>query len=160
MSHPSSYSKCRVLLFRGKGLMSRLILWQTRSTYSHAALLLPDGTVLESWQGAGVRTTRLKSRLGVDAFTVHNMTDQQWKTAIQFAQGQIGKGYDYWAIIRFISRNRMPENDRYFCSELVVEALESAGVKLLERTHPWAISPGLLALSPRLDRADLPHLGL
>lgn len=146
-----------VLLFRGRGFVSRLIRWQTRSCYSHAALLLPDGRVVESWQGAGVRITRLEDWQDVDVFDVAGMTPAQWERAIAFALRQVGHGYDYWAIVRFISRERMPENNRWFCSELVFAAIEDGGVRLLERIKAWAVSPGELRVSPLLIQRTRTH---
>jgi uncharacterized protein YycO len=139
-----------ILLFRGRGLISSLIRWQTRGEYSHAALLMPDGRIIESWQGDGVRIKTLADWVGVDAYTVVGMTDEQWERAFEFARSQLGRGYDYWAIVRFISRDKMPENERWFCSELVFAALAHARVAALARIEPWAVSPGLLNLSPLL----------
>jgi uncharacterized protein YycO len=139
-----------ILFFRGRGLISSLIRWQTRGEYSHVGLLLPDGSVIEAWQGSGVRKTTLKDWKGVDAFTVEGASYSQWESAISFATAQVGKGYDYWGIVRFISRGNMPDNDKWFCSELVFDAFAAAGIPLLARTHGWAVSPGVLALSPLL----------
>ena len=143
--------RCRVLLYRGRGVMSALIRWQTRSVYSHAALLLPDGRVIESWQGAGVRVKEVTDWRDIDMFEVPVMTAGQWRRALHHAGCQLGAGYDYWAIVRFVSRVRVPQNGRWFCSELVFAALEAAGVRLLDRIDAWAVSPGLLALSILLN---------
>jgi uncharacterized protein YycO len=152
------YSKCRVLLFRGRGIVSGLIRWQTRGQYSHAAMLLPDGRVLESWEGAGVRITELRDWAGVDVYEVPWMTAAQWQTAIALATKHVGKKYDWWSVIRFVSRRKMPANDRWFCSELVFHALQAAGVNLLERIDPAEVSPGMLALSPLLVPSVAPPL--
>lgn len=142
--------KPAVLLFRGREPLSAMIRWQTRSVYSHAALLLDNGCVIEAISGRGVRLVPPIDLSAVDVFDVSGMSERQWGRAIQFARHQIGCGYDYWAIIRFISRNRMPYNHKWFCSELVFAAIAQAGVNLLERVEPWAVSPGLLAMSPLL----------
>lgn len=143
--------KPAVLLFRGKGIISALIRWQTRGQFSHAALLMRDGRIVESWQGVGVRVHTLNNWEGVTKFDVVGMTDEQFDVAINFALSKLGKSYDYWAIVRFISRKRMPNNDRWFCSELTVAALEHAGIKLLERIEAYEVSPGMLSHSPLLN---------
>jgi len=143
----------KILLFKGKTVISRFIRWQTRSPYSHAALLLDDGrSIIESVEGAGVRERFLTEddAGGFDAFMVPGLSPTQAAAVISFARAQLGRKYDYWAIIRFIDRERMPENDRWFCSELVFQAFDQAGVKLLVRIDSWAVSPGMLALSPLL----------
>ena len=151
-----TYQPC-VLLFKGKGVISGSIRWQTRSIYSHAAILLPDGKIIESWQGDGVRIKELKNWDNIDAFYVKGMSDEQWDKAIWFAKKQIGKKYDYIAILRFITRTKHPDNQTWFCSELVFAALLYAGVQLLKRIAASNVSPALLGLSSLLDFDQYPE---
>jgi uncharacterized protein YycO len=151
MKRPIAPNEPAILLFRGRGILSTLIRWQSRGKYSHAAILLPNGRIVESWQGSGVRIKKLKDWRDIDAFAVPGMTTAQWDDAIEFAIGQVGKGYDYLGVLRFVSRRPSPENERWFCSELVFDALRHAGVDLFERIEGWAVSPGLLEISPRLE---------
>lgn len=143
-----------VLLFRGRGIISTLIRWQSRSQYSHAALLMPDGRIVESWQGAGVRTKPVTDWTDIEAYDVAGMSDHQWDLALDFAMELEGHGYDYRAVLRFVSRRPAADNERWFCSELVFAALQSAGVDLLSRISAAAVSPGMLSLSPRLIRRE------
>jgi uncharacterized protein YycO len=144
-----------VLLFRGRGIVSTLIRWQTRGRYSHAALLTPGGEIIESWQFAGVRIKTITDWRDVDRFTIPSMSGEQWNRALDFALSQVGKRYDYVGVARFISRERSPDNGRWFCSELVDAALRHAGVHLFERIESAEISPGLLAISPLLSPAPM-----
>lgn len=137
-----------ILLFRGRGIISAMIRWQTRSEYSHAAFFLPCGRIIESWQGSGVRIKTLDDWHGVESFGVHGMTNEQWEQAISFAREQIGKKYDYRGVCRFVSRRKVPADDRWFCSELVAKALEVAGIKLFRNLDSTEISPGMIARSP------------
>ncbi len=139
-----------VLLFRGRGAISALIRWQTRSPFSHAALLMPDGRIVESWQGAGVRVKALADWSDIDVFDVPSMSAGQWNDALRFATDFVGAGYDYRSVMRFVSRRGASEDGRWFCSELVFAALQAAGVDLLERIAASEVSPGLLSLSPLL----------
>ena len=149
--------KYAILLFDSKGLISSLIRWQTRGTVSHAAILLPDGNVLESMQGDGVRT---RSCADVDwstaqAFDVVGMSDSRWDAAMKWIGSpngaKMGDGYDYLAVFRFITRHRQPPNNRWFCSELVFEALQSVGVNLLERIPASQVTPFDILTSPLLS---------
>lgn len=142
-----------VLLFRGRGFISRAIRWQTRSRYSHAAARMPDGRIIEAWQGAGVRVKRLSDWSDIDAFRVRGMTGAQWETAICLMRAQLGKAYDYRGVLRFLSRRGPKEDDRWFCSELVFHALHHAGVDLLARVGAGAVSPAMLSWSPLLEPA-------
>ncbi|WP_009965321.1 hypothetical protein [Verrucomicrobium spinosum] len=145
-----------ILLFKGRGIVSGLIRLQTRSVYSHAALLYPDThTLIESWQGAGVRKKTITDWEGVDAFIVPGMTEAQWRDAFRFAEAQIGMGYDYRSVARFVSRVSARENERWFCSELVFAALHHAGVDLLARIPAAEVAPGHLAWSTLMQPVQL-----
>lgn len=142
----------RVGLFRGRGLISAAIRWQTWSEYSHAALVLPDLRIIEAWQGfgAGVRLTSLENWEGVRFFGVQGLTPSQSAVAHRWAEAQCGKPYDYLGVLRFMSRRTSSANHRWFCSELVFEAFMRAGLPLLARTPSSRVSPGLLSRSPLL----------
>lgn len=144
----------RILLMKGRGLVSSLIRFQTRGQFSHAALW--DGnsrTVIEAWQGRGVQEVVMQDWRGVSLFDVEGMTTEQWSHALRFARSQLGKPYDYLGVTRFLTRNE-PENpndiSRWFCSSLVFCAIQRGGVNLLERIHHVQVSPQILSLSPLL----------
>lgn len=145
-----------VLLYHEHGLIDSLIRWQTRSIYSHAALATDEGTIIESVPGAGVRERERTDRdnTAADAFEVRGMGPADWAKAINFARKEIGCGYDYLGVARFISRREDSDNNRWFCSELVFAALHEAGFSVLQRIAAWAVSPGLLSLSPDLLPAE------
>lgn len=140
-----------VALFQGPGLVSRLIRWQTRSAYSHAAIVLPNAAVFESREGIGVRQLpRLDPKNGeqIDYFAVE-VTETQLAEMTEFLKRQLGKRYDWTMVARFITRRQESRStsDKWFCSELVFAAFKVAGVILLRDTDPWEVSPGLLARS-------------
>jgi len=154
MNPSAHHNSARILLYRGRGPISKAIQWQTRSVYSHAAILLPDGvTVIEAMQFKGVRTRSLYDPTVKDAydqFTVASFGPLQWAMVERFCRKELGSGYDYRNILRFITRTSSGSDSRWFCSELVFAAVQSAGLNLLERIQAWAISPGDLGLSPYL----------
>jgi uncharacterized protein YycO len=142
----------RIGLHRSTGLVSSLIKWQTRSQYSHASLILPSGLILESMQGKGVVMDRWYNDKGdVDTFTVAIRAEQE-HAVIDFAKQQLGKGYDYTMVARFLTRRQATRKSsgKWFCSELVFAAYQEAGVSLLRDTEPWEVSPELLSKSPYL----------
>jgi len=148
----------KVLLFKGRGFMSAAIRWQSRSIYSHAAIQLRDGSIIESWQGDGVRQKLLTDWKGIDAFDIVNAPnigiELDEDGCEEFLRAQIGKDYDYSSVLRFVSRRKGGNPNRWFCSELVFSALGYAGVDLFERCDPWRVSPGMLVYSPFLSRAQ------
>lgn len=148
-----------VSLHRGSAFASKLIQWQTRSAYSHAGILLPDGRFVESREGHGVRVVRglqMAHHEQVDLFEVQ-VTETQADEIDQFLTEQDGKPYDWTMVARFVSRRQANRESagKWFCSELVFAAFQQAGVILLRDTQPWECSPGLLARSPVLKVRQL-----
>jgi uncharacterized protein YycO len=136
--------------------MSALIRWQTRSVYSHAALVLPDGSLVEAWQGlgAGVRRKRLECWKGIDVFDIEGL-DEKGSANIDLVAcrwSEAGIRYDYWSVLRFLSRRKPSNNNRMFCSELVESIVRLATGKGLisDRIPEACIAPGHLAFSNRL----------
>jgi uncharacterized protein YycO len=144
----------KILLFRGRGIISALIRWQTRSRkYSHAAIEFSDGIVIEAWQGAGVRKTTRKPGPGIDEFVVCGGVSESQEQAIRtFSEAQVGKGYDYIGVLRFISRGRHDNRERWFCSELVFESLLAGGIRLLN-VDGSMVHPEMLTFSPLIRRS-------
>lgn len=147
----------RIGLHRASGWMSKLIQWQTRSEFSHASLILPDDTVLESIQGKGVIKGRKLHEVKepVDVFEVVATTGMHAR-ALAFAEAQLGKGYDWTMVARFVTRRPADrkESGKWFCSELVFAAFAQGGLPLLRDTEAWEVSPELLSKSPYLVPAQ------
>ena len=157
----------RIALYQGKSLISRLIRWQTRSQYSHAAFLLDDGSVIEAWvpccreisPTSKVQSPKLNclSRqhtpgTRVDIFNfVCPLTREENQRLEWLARRDVGTPYDYRSILRFLTRERSSEQrHRLFCSEQVFARCEQIGRALLDRTEAWRVPPDWLARSPLL----------
>lgn len=151
----------KILQYRGVSLISKGIQWQTRSPYSHTAVLLDDEhSVIEAWHKGGVR--RLANPFeGHDLKTVIDVYDVEGDydadAVLEFLNSQMGKKYDFWAIGRFLTRRQHQANDKWFCSELAVEAFKRGGLELL-RGKPSLLSPRDVALSPYLKRSGQLHV--
>jgi len=143
-----------ILLMRGRGFISSLIRFQTRSEFTHAAILIPTGEIIEAYQGDGVRKKRLADWRGVTGFTVPRATARDWARVIAFMEDEIGAMYDYQSVLQFVTRRKetRASQDKWFCSELVFAAFEAAGIDLLERTTAANTSPRDLSLSPLLHQ--------
>jgi uncharacterized protein YycO len=143
-----------IKLYRGTGLINSLIRWQTRSHYAHAAIQI-DEHIYEALPFKGVirRFTR-SADMAADTFLVAYpdslYTDRLTNRVRSFLEEQVGKGYDFAGVVRFVTREKAKDDDTWFCSELVYEALRQAGMKLLRCDESWKVSPGLLALAPSL----------
>jgi hypothetical protein len=152
-----------VNLHRPDSIEGRLISFFTRSPYSHTSLEVGRYRY-QAQLGAGVTEDSVTEP---DASIAERcdieVTSQQEIALESFLIKQIGKPYDLKAVLQFLAVIRIVAGDsahevqearkkrgRWFCSELIVAALDHIGVRLLERIEPWQVSPGLIALSPLL----------
>lgn len=129
--------------------MSSVVRWFTRSNYSHAAVEIRPGVVIESWQGRGVQEVKLRDRKTIDEYEVEITEDQMFRIEA-FLRSHLGDRYDYLGIVGFVIRMPLGSKDRWFCSELVFAAFQFAGIDLLLRVNATAVSPALLSMSPLL----------
>ena len=134
----------KVAFFKGTGIIDLLIRFYTFSKYSHCELLFNDG----SWFGCkpnGDTKTNYRSRIINDKwdFIELNITLEEEKKIKIWCDNEVGCSYDWKGI--FLSQI-LPfgeqSRDKWFCSEICVEALQVIG-KLLGITS-WKISPGKL----------------
>jgi uncharacterized protein YycO len=82
--------------------------------------------------------------------SVQELTKMQQAASRSWLESQLGKPYDYYAVLRFITRTKSIANDSRFCSELVVLMSRMAGLVLLARVDPERVSPTMLSYSPEL----------
>ena len=140
-------------LHRGSGIVSRLIRWQQRGDWSHASVILRNGSVIESREFIGVRQLpRLTAAKGefIQVFNVE-CTDEQADAIEAFLTKQIGKRYDYPMVFGFVSRSAKEGREsggKWYCSELAFAAFREADINLLARIEPWEVSPPHLSYSP------------
>lgn len=129
---------------------SMLIRWRDWSDYSHVDTLLPDGSLL------GARGDGIKIR---DPYKISNklilcieVTEQQEKDYYAVLFEQLGKPYDYAGISGFIINRDWQEDDKWFCSELIMYCLMKANIKILNIEHLNRITPNHMILSTLLNR--------
>ncbi len=143
----------KIALFRGSvSWISKAIEWDTRSKYCHAAVLLPDGSMIESMEGVGVHSLpSIPEGASYDLFIVSGLTEAGSSSAIVFLEDQLGKPYANLDVLGFITRSGQQEDrGAWFCSELVFAAIEAGGVTVLRDIPPFMVTPGMLAISPLL----------
>lgn len=121
---------------------SRLICWWTWSDYSHVDFVLSSGKLLGA-RGDGVKIrdpypTKRKLIVEVEAS----------EDVLLAAHSQIGKPYDYTAMLGFIVKRDWQETDSWFCSELLAWAFEHGGKPLIRADGIYKVAPRDLLLSP------------
>ena len=142
----------RVLLYRGRSIVSRGIQLQTRSKYSHVAVELDNGAVIEAWHKGGVRLIKdpfegHSDKTLIDVYRI----DEGYKPhrVERFLRSRIGRKYDFRSVFRFLTRIKAKDNDKWFCSELTIEAFRHGGLNLL-KGNSGMLSPRDVSLSPNL----------
>jgi len=142
-----------IMLTTGRSATSVIIGATTRSVYTHAALYIGNGRVVEA-VGEGVREVSLEDYLkeNGEAMIVRpqELSDSQQQKLVDFARSQVGKGYDKAGAIasaRFDwTKNALinsdPNRNSYYCSNLVTSAYKSIGKELF---HSLEQTPGDLA---------------
>jgi uncharacterized protein YycO len=132
-----------VRLYKGQGMISSLIKWQTRGEYSHAAIIA-GGVLYEAKEFKGTRKRMAvdDEKAIYDDFLVET-TKEQRDILIGFLEKQMGKDYDYSMVIRFLTRQQeqRASTGKWFCSEIIFASLRKAGVTLFNMTEPWEVSP-------------------
>lgn len=113
--------------------------------WSHCGLLTPEATVIEARAFHGVVETPRSEFVrryvrGAMEFVAVDVVDPA--AAYAWAREQVGKGYDYGAILGNVLRESWQDDSRWECSELVEMAIAKAGRERF-RDAPWRISPNL-----------------
>jgi len=151
--------KIRVAFYRGKGgWLHKFIRWWTKSPYSHAELILPDG---KTWVSISpFLTSRVAPRIKyrVD----HNDWDYlvfelNWREPVQkyqldqlykFIDSTQGSKYDWTGMIMsqlcpFLIKRR----NKWYCSEWIAHALVNSRIVMWDDIHLYDtpdLSPGKL----------------
>ena len=164
--------KIKIAFFKGdkKGLLHRFIRWYTKSTYSHAELIMPDG---EQWVGI---SPFLTSRVGIreKCISPENQKDNwdyltftlNWRDPVReyqvsqlnrFIEKTMGSKYDWVGlIISNLTPFLVKKRDRWYCSEWIAHALVNARIVMWDDMDLYdtpEMSPGKL-YDLLLDHAD------
>lgn len=115
------------------GWLIRLFTW---SRWNHVAIEI-RGVVFEALTGGGVRAVPAKG-YGDGWAASHSIEIHpgQPSTLGDWLRGQVGKKYDWAALFSWPFRSRWQKANRWFCSELVAQALYLSGVlEVSEAAH-------------------------
>lgn len=146
-----------LLFCNSPDFVSRAIRVFTWSRWSHVALI--DGyCAIEALPGEGVIMTEtqdvlLRSR----EFELVELPCRNPEAVRAAAASQVGKPYDYTALLGLALRRNWQEEDAWFCSELIAWAFEQAGEPLYRAECLRRVTPQhLWMLGPAMDRPAVP----
>ncbi|MGA3706574.1 YiiX/YebB-like N1pC/P60 family cysteine hydrolase [Ralstonia nicotianae] len=139
----------QLLFTTTNGPLSWAIRVCTWSAWSHVALVAGD-QVIESMPGYGVRRVSLAGAIQcADRHELATMPARDPARIIEAAAGQIGKPYDYEAIVGLGLHRDWQQADAWFCSELLAWSFHQAGeplfradcVRRVTPQHLWMLAP-------------------
>ncbi len=156
------------LLFSTTGNpFSALIRAATWSRWSHVAIIDDGDMVIEAAALHGVRRVPFVDAINraADAALVE-LPSPDPAAVIAAAASQIGKPYDYTAILGLGLRRDWQQDDAWFCSELVAWAFDAAGHPLfrpdsLRRVTPqhlWMLAPSPPGEQPAAETLPIGRL--
>jgi uncharacterized protein YycO len=150
-----------IVFCRNAGIISKLIRWRTLGRWSHVGIIagfvqgkVGHVPIVLSAQGKGITDEPLYEWPKDKAFLrVRDITDTQVDAALDFADLQRGKPYDFCGLVDFLTFRKHQREDRWFCSELVFAALRHAGIDLFGgRKDKAFVSPGDIYENPLLEQ--------
>tara|TARA_Y100000815_G_C13056853_1_gene392813 strand:+ start:197 stop:634 length:438 start_codon:yes stop_codon:yes gene_type:complete len=120
------------------GLIIRLF---TFSRWNHVAIEV-GGIVYESVTAGGVRSVPARSfpQLWNSTESV-SVAVENPTLLLAFLKEQVGKPYDWAAIFALPFRKSWHARDKWFCSELVAEALIAGGSDAIPRIKSFRVTP-------------------
>lgn len=136
-----------IFTYHPYSVFSAAIRLATFSKFSHAALVLPNNLVVDSTLSDGVHTSTMEEfcKKYANIVMVDIPVPDEY-AAVNFAIDQIGKPYDWTALVGMVVQRNWQEDDSWFCSELVEAILKAGGTHRfrdeLSRITPqmsWAV---------------------
>jgi hypothetical protein len=170
---PGLLRPCDILLYRGKGFVSGLIQWGTKSPYNHVAVVVDPPILLgiESNTGtaAGVRAMDLRKLFPweIDVFRIRPGFSVSRDDVISFLVSRLGARFDFAGVtwlgilkalslltgFRYRPYNGFQKEKDYFCSELCYEAFKAGGLDIVPEVGESEVtSPGDIASSAVVEK--------
>jgi uncharacterized protein YycO len=122
---------------------SKLVRLMTRGEWAHCGLYDPvTGTVIDSLASCGGVTEYAVEHLHAHFDRVAFVPIPYPRVAYDFARSQIGKPYDFTALLWWLFPfRRWQDKDKWYCSELVAAALSAAAGQELYFDTKHGVSP-------------------
>ena len=101
---------------------------------SHCAIAISEDSIIDSTFKYGVsqrtRNDWIKGKILVDSIKLSIPNEEN---AINFAKSQLGKPYDFTALVGFLFWRSWQDTGSWYCSELVTASLLAGGLTLADR---------------------------
>lgn len=127
--------------------LSYIIRFLTWSQWSHVAVELDDGRVVEAvWSGVRI-TTFAECTKHMSKYTLVELKKEDEETtskAVAWLLEQVGKNYDKSALFGFLAKRDWQNPLKWFCSELVAVFLKLLGYRIANSTQISRVTPQML----------------
>lgn len=133
-----------ILAFHKAGWFSPVNWLSGNGGFDHTELLLSDGTAISSaadTNGVHILPDFIMKPGEWVALEITDHVDE--KVVLDFARSELGSGYDYAGVMRFVLPWMKQHPDDWFCSEFVIACCQQVG--LFRDLTPWKVSPNALA---------------
>lgn len=119
--------------------LSKVIRAFTSCPWHHVAVLFDDEYVIEA-RFVGVIKTPLEEFKARGKYAIVDFPLKDEQAALEFAEAQIGKKYDYTGLIGFPFQRNWQHYAKWYCTELVA-AITAAGKSPIIKSDLPGISP-------------------
>jgi len=124
-----------ILVRKRPGIIPWLIRTRTKSEYSHSAIYVGDGQIIESDIPDGVIKSPIKRYDHYDVYRNRLMTPEKAKEICDWLETKLGYKYDYMGVAGIFfdgftkskGNNPFDEKGRYWCFELSADAYINNG---------------------------------
>lgn len=130
-----------VILSKCDDDVSKIIREKTKSNYSHAAIYMGEYSIIES-TGFGVHSNNIQRILyqkedDVVVLRFHGLTEKEFFSINITVRQQIGTSYSIKEALKVIDskKKKSLEPNRQFCSRLVAQAFDNAGIKVVDNIN-------------------------
>lgn len=126
-------AQIKIVFSTSKNRFSAILRWAQRCPYSHCEAIIDSVDEIIGARSAGVSrfSKKLPSRTLRHEIKTINCSNEQKRKFEEFMLSQVGKKYDWKAYLGFLYPKGHFENpEKWFCSELIFEALNYAGIKM------------------------------
>jgi len=129
-----------LLLFKGKGLMSKIIQWGTGSEFSHIGICVNAEMYLLIEAQNCVRAADIRTMKDYTIFRVKEGNPYDLDKVISFLVSKLNSKYDFKGVL-FLGimklfrlkrlANKWQKDRDYFCSELATAAFKAGGLNIV-----------------------------
>lgn len=146
-----------IILYRGKGILSKLVCFFTKSKYSHVSMMISNRHIIEANWNKKSNISNFKfnpKRMEVYRFK-DGLSAEQQISIVQDSYDFLNKYYDYGQIFGYIlefftgkrKKNPFNSSSKLICSELVDRAYLKINIDLVEYRADGNVTPEDIAYS-------------